>query len=92
MNHQKIVETVEKIRRECETKTQNEQIEENREFFERYSAIFWMARDKTMNLKTLNWMLSLKTQIDNGKLNQQEVDSLMGELFYQQYVANKIPN
>ena len=48
-----------------------------------------MARDPTMNLNTFKVMLDLKTQIDTGKAEKEEVDKCVGQIFYDQYVGNK---
>lgn len=89
MDNQTIWETVNKIRKQCQNKSQNEQIEEYADFFNLYPALLFMARDPTMNLDTFKVMLDLKNQIDTGKAEQEQVDKCVGQIFYDQYVGNK---
>lgn len=89
MDNKTIWETVNKIRKQCQNKSQNEQIEEYSDFFNLYPALLFMARDPTMNLDTFKVMLDLKNQIDTGKAEQEQVDKCVGQIFYDQYVGNK---
>lgn len=89
MENSDIFNIVQKIRKDCEKKSQDQQIEENRDFFEQYPAIFWMARDKKMNLETFQIMLDLKNQIDVGNFEKESVDKMLGKMFYEKYVNIK---
>lgn len=90
MELSEIIKTVEKIRSECDHKTQNEQLAEYRDFFESYSALFFMARDKSMSLDTFRMLISLKHRIDLGEVSQEKVDTAIGTHFYDKYVAPKV--
>jgi hypothetical protein len=90
MELSEIMKTVEKIRAECDLKTQDEQLAEHRAFFESYSALFFMARDKSMSLDTFRWMISLKHRIDRGAASQNTVDAAISTHFYEKYVAPKV--
>jgi hypothetical protein len=89
MENSEIFKIVQNIRKECDKKSQDEQIKENREFFELYPAVFWMARDKKMNLETFKIMLDLKNQIDVGNFEKESVDKMLGQMFYEKYVNIK---
>lgn len=86
MEKSEIWNTVKKIRRDCDKKSQQEQIEEHYTFFDTYPAIFFMARDKSMNLKVFEQMLQLKSEIDNGNVEKEQVDKELGTNFYNLYV------
>jgi len=87
-----MIHLVKKIRAEATETNEKEQIEKYKSFFLDYPAIFWMARDKTMDIKRLEWMLQIKSKIDKGELNQEETDKAMGQLFFKEYVEPKINN
>lgn len=86
MDNREIFKTVEKIRSECRTKSQDQQIAEHRGFFDDFPAIFLMARDPSMNLETFRIMLDLKNEIDQGRADRENVDKMVGKMFYDRYV------
>jgi hypothetical protein len=86
MENSRILEIVNQIRKDYKTKSQNEQITEYKDFFDNYPSIFFMARDPNMNIETLRYLLDLKHQIDIGKLKQEEMDRIVGQIFYDKYV------
>lgn len=92
MENSTILQTVVKIRENCKKKTQNEQINEFYSFFNEYPAIFFMARDESMNLETLKYFLELKHQIEIGNLKQEDMDKIIGQIFYDKYVNIKESN
>lgn len=80
---------MEKIRAECRTKSRDVQAAEYAEFLDDYPALFLMARDTTMNLDTFRIMLNLKNEIDHGRADKEQVDKMLGQLFYDKYVNIK---
>lgn len=89
MDGNQIMNIVKKIRQECDTKSQEEHLNEYYDFFQQYSAIFFMARNKSMNLNTLEWMLKLKSDIESGTIDKEQTDKMIGQHFYDQYIGIK---
>jgi hypothetical protein len=90
MSKNNIINLVKKIRNESTEDNEEEQIDKYNKFFIDNPAIFWMARDKTMDIKRLEWMLDLKNKIDNGELNKEDTDKAMGLMMFKEYVEPKI--
>jgi hypothetical protein len=89
MDNAAIWKNVLKIRRQSATKSQDEQIKENKEFFDMYPAIFLMARDTSMNIDTFKHLLDLKNQVDVGSVDKEKMDVYLGQMFYEKYVNIK---
>jgi|688.fasta_scaffold193321_2 hypothetical protein len=81
---------VKKIRSEATDNNEKEQVDKYYSFFKEYPALFWMARDKTMDLKRFEWMLSLKDKINKGELDKDETDKAMGLMMFKEYVEPNI--
>lgn len=89
MENSDIWKTVLKIRKESTKKTQDQQINEFKEFFDTYPAIFLMARDSSMNIETFRHLLDLKNQVDVGTVDKEKMDVMLGQHFYDKYVNVK---
>jgi hypothetical protein len=89
MNNSEILKKVLDIRKDSDKKSQQQQIDENKDFFELYPAIFLMARDKNMNIETFKYFLDLKNQVDIGTVEKEKMDVMIGKMFYNKYVNIK---
>lgn len=81
---------VKKIRDEATELNEEEQIKKYYSFFDKYPAIFWMARDKSMDLNRFQWMLNLKEKIDNGEVSKEDMDKAMGQMMFNEFVEPKL--
>jgi hypothetical protein len=89
MNNSAILKKVLEIRKDSDKKSQQQQIDENKQFFDLYPAIFLMARDKNMDIETFKYFLDLKNQVDIGTVQKDQMDVLVGKIFYDKYVNIK---
>lgn len=85
-----LLKLVNQIRSESKDNNEKEQVDKYYSFFKEYPALFWMARDKTMDLKRFEWMLSLKDKINNGELDKDETDKAIGLKMFKEYVEPNI--
>lgn len=67
MDNHTIWKSVNKIRKECRYKSENEQIEEHSDFFNFNPAMFFMARDPTKDLDTFRLILHFQKKFEDKR-------------------------